>query len=325
MKNSHRDANRAVRLSQIQHFLHKNPQGLTSRELSGLCNATVRTIQRDLLILQSDLHIPIIDKGDDRYGILKEYVLPPLTFSLYEALILFLAARLMVRQTDSRNPYTQSAISKIISLMPKPLAAQLNQSVKFLGQKPLDTNELEIFEKVSRAWVTQKRLRIIYNSMHRRQTEEWYVDPYFIEMTGVGYSIYLIGNGESGEKMGIQTFKLNRIQQAEILDQDFEISHEIKMDELLSSAWGVMWGENIQVKLKFSSAVTLRVKETFWHPSQVIEDSREGGCLMTVKVGSTLEMTPWIRGWGADVEVLEPKELREQFKGWVKKLGEMYK
>jgi predicted DNA-binding transcriptional regulator YafY len=35
-------------------------------------------------------------------------------------------------------------------------------------------------------------------------------------------------------------------------------------------------------------------------------------------------MTPWIRGWGPDVEVLEPAELREQFRGWAERLREMY-
>jgi predicted DNA-binding transcriptional regulator YafY len=318
------DTTRIARLTQIQHLLHKNQIGLTAKELATLCDSTVCTIQRDLLALQTDLHIPIINEGHDRYGILKDYILPPVAYSLYEALILFLCARLMIRQTDNCNPYTQSAISKIISLMPKPLAAQLNQSVKYLSQKPPDPEKIVIFEKVSKAWVTQKRLKITYNSQHRRKIEEWYVDPYFVEMTGVGYSMYLIGYAECGDTMGIQTFKLNRIEQAEILDQDFEISHEIKMDELLNSAWGVMWGENIQVKLKLSSSVARRVKESFWHPSQVIEDLPDGGCLMTVKVGSTLEMTPWIRGWGPDVEVLEPKELRTQFKGWAKRLGEMY-
>jgi proteasome accessory factor B len=319
-----KDTSRAGRLTQIQHFLHKHSQGLTTRELASMCDTTMRTIQRDLQVLGTEMHIPIEDKGSGRYGILTDYVLPPVAYSLYEALILFLAARLMVRQTDNCNPYTQSAISKIISMMPAPLAAQLTRSVKFLGQKPPDPGEVAVFEKVSKAWVTQKRLKISYNSMHRGKIEEWYVDPYFVEMSGVGYSMYLIGYAECGETMGIQTFKLNRIQQAEILDQDFEISHEIKMDELLSSAWGVMWGENVQVKLKFSSSVARRVKESFWHPSQVIEDLSEGGCLMTVKVGSTLEMTPWLRGWGPDLEVLEPAELRKQFKGWAKRLGEMY-
>jgi predicted DNA-binding transcriptional regulator YafY len=322
---NYRDTNRAVRLTQIQHFLHQHSQGLTCQELSQMCNVTIRTIQRDLLMLQSDLHIPITNKSNDRYGILKDYVLPPVAYTLYEALVLFLAVRLLIRQTDESNPHTQSAINKLISIMPKPLAIQLKQSIASIGQRPVNPDELNIFETISLAWVTQKRLRIIYDSFHRKKTEEWFVNPYFIEMTGIGYSVYLIGYAESGEKMGIYTFKLNRIKEAETLDEDFEISREIKMDELLASSWGIIWGENIQVKLKFSPEVTRRVKESNWHPSQNIVDLPEGGCILTMKVSSTLEMTPWIRGWGPDVEVLEPPELREQMRGWAERLREMYK
>jgi CRISPR-associated endonuclease/helicase Cas3 len=35
-------------------------------------------------------------------------------------------------------------------------------------------------------------------------------------------------------------------------------------------------------------------------------------------------MVPWVRGWGADVEVLEPKEFRETMIGEAKALAEQY-
>ncbi|MDD5701932.1 MAG: WYL domain-containing protein [Dehalococcoidales bacterium] len=231
-----RDTSRIVRLTQIQHFLHKHPSGLTCKDLSRLCGTTVRTIQRDLLALETDLHVPIIPKGRDRYGILKDYILPPVAYSLYETLVLFLAARLMVRQTDEGNPHVSSAIGKLISMMPMPLAAGLKQSMQTIEKKPVNPDGISIFEKVSLAWVTQKRLRIIYHSLHRGELEEWFVDPIFIEMTGVGYSIYLIGYAENGDRMGVYTFKFNRIQEAEVLSQDFETHHELNLDELLSSA-----------------------------------------------------------------------------------------
>jgi CRISPR-associated endonuclease/helicase Cas3 len=41
-------------------------------------------------------------------------------------------------------------------------------------------------------------------------------------------------------------------------------------------------------------------------------------------VAEPLEMYPWIRGWGADVEILEPAELRERFRGEVERMKEIY-
>ena len=318
------DESRLVRLTQIQHFLHKNKAGLTSKELAQLCDTTIRTIQRDLLFLQSDLHIPLTNKGHDRYGIMNEYVLPPVSYSLYEALALFLAARLIVRQTDDNNPHIKSALVKLTSSMPKSLGINLRKSIANFGKRLVDLDELDVFEKIAIAWVTQKRVKIIYKSLSRGEDKEWLVNPYFIEMTGIGYSTYLIGYGESADRNGITTFKFNRIKEVIILDEEFNIPEDFDIEKLLGSGWGVMWGESIEVKLKFSPDVTRRVKETTWHQSQQIQDLPDGSCILTLQVGSTLEMTPWIRGWGADVEVIEPAEFREQFKEWAKQLCAIY-
>ena len=324
MHNKSVDSSQIVRLTQIQHLLHKNRAGLTSKELAQLCATTVRTIQRDLLVLQSDLHVPITNKGHDRYGILTEYVLPPVSYSLYEALGLFLAARLIIRQTDDNNPHIKSALVKLTSAMPKSLGINLRKSIANFGKRLVDLEELDVFEKIAIAWVTQKRVKIIYQSLNSEQDKEWLVNPYFIEMTGIGYSTYLIGYGESTDRNGITTFKLNRIKEVNILDEDFNIPEDFNIEKLLGSSWGVIWGDEITVKLKFSTNITRRVRETIWHQSQQRQDLPDGGCILTLKIGSTLEMTPWIRGWGADVEVLEPAELREQFKNWAKELGKIY-
>jgi predicted DNA-binding transcriptional regulator YafY len=314
---------RSVRLTQIQHFLHKNPLGLTTKELAKLCAVCTRTIQRDLLALQSDLDVPITQEGD-RYGILDSYILPPLSFSLYEAMALFLASRLVLRQTDESNPHIQTALTKLSGVLPPALAERLKESIQVIGNKPSNPDYIHIFDQVAIAWSTQRRMRICYQSLQSVEAKEWLLAPYFIEVTGVGYSAYVIGHGEHGDKKGITTFKLDRIKEAELLEEGFEIPEGLNLEKLLGSSWGVMWGDDTEVKLKFSARVSRRVKESVWHLSQRIEDLPDGGCLFTVRVGSTLEMTPWIRGWGPDVEVLAPVPLRKEFADYAHRLREIY-
>ncbi len=45
---------------------------------------------------------------------------------------------------------------------------------------------------------------------------------------------------------------------------------------------------------------------------------------MTLQVGATLEMKPWIRQWGADCEVLGPTELRAEIAEEIRRAAEMY-
>jgi len=301
---------RAVRLARIQHLLYTHPKGLTSRELARLCGVSVRTIQRDLMALQSELKVPLAQNGN-YYSILESYVLPPVSLSLYEAMSAFLVLRLALRQTDKENPHIKSTLTKIAALLPPPLAKDIQATIASVKKSVEDPDRTRIFEHVALAWTARRQMKISYQSLRSDEIKEWLLEPYFVEMTGIGYSSYVIGHAVREGKQGIITFKLDRIRQAEVLDTSFEIPMDFDISRLLSSSWGVIWGKETRVKLKFSSTVSRRVKESIWHPSQHLEDLPDGGVLMTLYVGSILEITPWVRGWGADVEVLEPKSLRE--------------
>ena len=55
-----------------------------------------------------------------------------------------------------------------------------------------------------------------------------------------------------------------------------------------------------------------------------IEEQPDGSLIWRAKVAEPQEMLPWIRGWGADVEVLEPEDLRERMVGEARRLAEAY-
>ncbi len=61
-----------------------------------------------------------------------------------------------------------------------------------------------------------------------------------------------------------------------------------------------------------------------WHSSQEIEDLPDGRLLWRAHISEPREMFPWIRGWGSDVEVLGPPDLRERMMQEVMALGVLY-
>jgi len=218
----------------------------------------------------------------------------------------------------------QQALLKVSDVLPSPVAERLKSGIEAISAKKPNPEFLEIFEAVAIAWITQRQMKMEYLSLESETAKEWVVDPYFVEMTGIGYSMYVIGHAIRAGKEGLITFKLDRIKGVEVLETTFEVPAELEIEKLLASSWGVMWGDETCIKLRFSPRVTRRVRESIWHPSQSIEDLPDGGCIMTLQVGSTLEITPWIRGWGPDVEVLEPEQFRNEFKSWTQQLGVIY-
>jgi CRISPR-associated endonuclease/helicase Cas3 len=52
------------------------------------------------------------------------------------------------------------------------------------------------------------------------------------------------------------------------------------------------------------------VKETRWHRSERVTEEADGSLTWTGRIAEPVEMLPWIKGWGAEVEVLEPASLQ---------------
>ncbi|HUW14960.1 MAG TPA: WYL domain-containing protein, partial [Anaerolineae bacterium] len=50
----------------------------------------------------------------------------------------------------------------------------------------------------------------------------------------------------------------------------------------------------------------------------------DGSLIWRARVAEPQEMLPWIRGWGADVEVVEPKDVRDRMAGEARRLAEVY-
>jgi predicted DNA-binding transcriptional regulator YafY len=251
------------------------------------------------------------------------YYLPPLKLSLNEAASLYLAARLLARYSDQQNPHVISALGKLASILPESMAGHVQRSVQSLLYKAGNPGFDAVFDAVALGWATGRKVRIWHQAAHSDNVHEYLVCPYFIEPSSEGYATYLIGHSSYFNDM--HTFKMERIHRAALTEETFDLPPDFDGPALLASSWGVMYGpEPVEVRLRFSPQVTRRVKESVWHPTQRIADCDDGGCLFTVRVSMPLEMKPWIRGWGADVEVLEPEELRREIAEEVKAVLRKY-
>ena len=124
----------------------------------------------------------------------------------------------------------------------------------------------------------------------------------------------------------MRTFKVERIQRIELTARSYTIPDDFDPRELLAEAWGIWYteAEPVEVVLRFHPRVAGRVRETRWHRSEQIEEQADGSLIWRARVAEPQEMLPWVRGWGADVEVVEPGALREQMAGEARRVAETY-
>ena len=76
-------------------------------------------------------------------------------------------------------------------------------------------------------------------------------------------------------------------------------------------------------QVRFSQFVSKRVRETVWHVSQQLTETADG-LIWEADIGDITEIRPWLCGWGADGEVLELRELREEMIAEARRLARVY-
>ncbi|HMO54298.1 MAG TPA: WYL domain-containing protein [Tepidiformaceae bacterium] len=302
---------RSTRLLRIRDVLVKRGS-VSCAELARELGYSVRTIQRDILALDTELNVPLVFEGR-RWKIMPgtNMVFGPVRLTLQEARAVYFATRLMLRSADERDPDGISALEKIADALPDGVAGHMRRTVEEYTELPANMEAIEVLRKLTEAWAANRTATITYRSSGAAsQPRTFDLDPYILDHSQSG--TYVIGfSHEHGE---VRTFKADRISDCEITAQEFEPESVDEIAGRLRHSWGgVVFGEaEHHVTIDFAASVANRIRESYWHPSQRLEELPGGGLRPRVLLPSLLEITPWIRTWGPEAIVVEPPELRAE-------------
>ena len=322
-----RSSSKAERMLQLEQLLLAHPEGLHKAEIARRLGVHRATVGR--YIEELSHRVPIWQEGN-LFGINRDDYLTHVRLTIHESMALHLAARLMATRTDKHNPHAASALRKLGHALEKfaPLVSHhLLASAEVMDDaaRRHDPVYLEVLETLTRAW-SEGRMVHLWHRHESGRVYEYDFAPYFIEPYAVGQTAHVIGWREPPG--AVRTFKLERIQRIEMVKppREYTIPSDFDPRELLADAWGIWYteAEPVEVVLRFHPRVAHRVKETRWHRSEQVEEQADGYLLWRARVAEPQEMLPWIRGWGADVEVLAPEELRDRMTGEARRLAEMY-
>lgn len=316
-----RGLTRAERLREMERLYVQ--RGFTDIELGERLGVDRITVYKDRLKLES--RIPFVKDETGRWRIDKSRYLSEIRVNLHEALALYLATRRMSRQTRVAQPHVAEALSKLSSALRQPMTGRLVQAANTILTQHSRPERIAVMETVTKAWTENRKVEIEYRALDRRHAITHTLHPYLIEPSLWSDSIYAIGYSESMAK--IVPFKIERIQTALLRSEKFDTPSDFDEQQLLHHAWGIWYTEQapVTVRLRFTPGrVTTRVQESIWHPQEQITLLPNGSCEWSAQVAEWQEMLPWIRGWGADVEVLEPEPLRESVKGHLHRAATTY-
>ncbi len=314
---------KSTRLSRIHSILMQRGS-VSVRQLAQQLDRSPRTIQRDMADLESELGVPLLYEGR-RWSIMpgSAHPMSPVRFTLHESRAVYFAIRVFSRTVNESEPDSIQALQKLADTLPAQLSANIKRTINDLRLRPENKLRAENLRSITDAWVHSLTIEMSYRSQLAKSARTFDFDPYLLEATQSG--TYVVGfSHEHGE---VRVFKLDRVEHVTITRREFEPREVGEIASRLAQSWGgaVFGGdEQHDVCVDFTPPAALRIRESYWHPTQQLEELPDGGVRLRVLLPSLLEFTPWVRSWGHEAYVVSPPTLRDEVAASMRAAAERY-
>lgn len=320
------------RLKKASSFIKNNPEGVTITELAKYCGVNRSTAMRWETKL-FDLYDIKRDSVSKKYYINKMDYKMDFKFNIHEVQGICLAMRLLASKFwfPYKNAVTVlDKLSENTKTVSDILASQIANTARVIRNRKYpafkDLGRIQNYLNVmTEAIANHKMIAFDYKKTDATDYQYYTTEPYALEPYPEGKGLYLICRGEDDKW---RKFRVERMTKVYILEnKSFIPNIDFIVEKTMINAWGI-WDDPDKmpktVRLKFDPAIAERVTSSNWHESEVTETLSDGSLLFVVSVAEPLEMLPWIRGWGANVEILEPADLRKRFMDEIKRMTVTY-
>ncbi len=206
----------------------------------------------------------------------------------------------------------ESAFRKMDAFIPEKFVTQLDK-VRTLftapGRFTKDYRDKdEVIGALTDAMFKQLTCLVEYHSFHDDKVKHFKIDPLrFVERDG---GLYVFVNTTSyGD---IRLLAVERILKLTPSDKQFTVPEDFDPDTLLETAFNLTIGDPVTVKVRFSADQARYVKERRWAATQTLTDQPDGSVILELETSGRWDVKRWVLAFGADAELLEPEDLRQE-------------
>lgn len=162
-------------------------------------------------------------------------------------------------------------------------------------------------------------IRLCYQSFRHPEPFCFNVRPYCVKYFKQRW--YLLGDSD----LGLRIYSLDRFVDMEELEEHFEIPKGFDAEEYFGNYFGVIIGEEPEdVKIRVVPDQVKYFRTLPMHGSQRETVQEDGSSVFSYHIAPTFDFVQEILSHGADVEVLEPAELRESIADIVAGMASRY-
>ena len=190
-----------------------------------------------------------------------------------------------------------------------------------LSEIRLDEQGEHAFALLSAAERVSRSVRFTYEDKEGRRSSRT-VDPYgFILSSGRVYCV-----AHDHDRRERRTFAVDNIHEPLVLAKTFVKPHDFNIEEFAAeSISGVLHAaQATQVRVRFDARVAKAAIAARVLAGREIDRRSDGSVEISYRVGDTDELVRWVLGWGAQAEVIAPREVRERAATLVSEMARRY-
>lgn len=302
----------------------RNKQYPNCKTIAKEFEVNYKTIHRDIEYMRYQLDAPIkFDPHENGYYYSEPNYFLPVVLLKESELFSFMVTEKILKQYQNTPYYEQikGAVDKILQFLPDEISSQNVMNLYDFQQAPASSIDQHKYSLLEQAVREQCRVKIRYHSLYRDEINEREVDPYYI--LNKGGTWYFIGHCHLHDEVRI--FALNRVLTIDLTDSYFDPPADFDKEKYLGNSFQIIRnGINYHIRLKFTSYQARWIRERKWHKTQKLTDLEDGSLILEMDVTGLSDVKRWVLQYGAEVEVLEPGELREGIAEEVKKMKRIY-
>ena len=292
----------------------RGPRRVNCSTLAADLERTPKTIQRDISYLRDTLKLPIqYDFADRSYSYPDGDTPFPLGHNLsQDERVALVVARQSLDVFEGVNfgAELRAAFDKITGGLLGETGDFMEQSLdRFISVRTPGASRVDakVFRAVRLAVLGQRELLLDYQAKGRPAFTPRRLHP--LHLACVANRWVLVAR--DCDKNALRTYILARCRQPVVTQTPFKRPADFDPAAHLGTSFGVLTGRGtIIVKLRISAAGSHHVLERNWHPTQRETNLPGGAVEVTFALSDLNDVTRWILGFGSDVEVVEPAELR---------------
>lgn len=174
-------------------------------------------------------------------------------------------------------------------------------------QRPFCKIDKEALGTIREAIMAFKSIKIVYEKS-KEETKTYKLHPYGV-IYGDKHFLVAFDPLDKEKKL----YDLSKIKEISLLDEYFDIEEGFDLKKYAENSFTTYQEEPISVVLKFDSSIADEAKSFYFHPSQKIEENKDGTVTVKFKAGGSVAICWQLFRWGENIQIIEPASLRKQY------------